>query len=167
MSEFYFVIEDTGMGIAHDQIEFIFERFSQQKGQDFDIYGGSGIGLSISKKLVEAMAGTIEVESVVGHGSRFRVSIPDVRVPCSSDSSRPVAVPPVFQSNPAVPAKRTQKKLSPEAIVKLSRLLRRMENELKGQWEFLHDGMIICEIEAFAGTAIDLGMEYENEDLNC
>ncbi|MCP4117597.1 MAG: histidine kinase [Desulfobacteraceae bacterium] len=166
LSEFFFVIEDTGIGIAEDQKEFIFERFCQQKGQDFDIYGGTGIGLSISRKLVEAMEGTIEVESVVGQGSRFRVSIPDVRLPCSSDSSKPVSVPPVFQSGPAVPAERTQKKLSPEAIVKLSRLLRRMEEELKGQWELLHDGMIICEIEEFAGTAINLGMEYGNDDLN-
>jgi signal transduction histidine kinase len=166
LSEFFFVIEDTGMGIAQDQKEFIFKRFCQQKGQDFDIYGGTGIGLSISKKLVEAMEGTIEVESVVGQGSRFRVSIPNVQVPCSSEGSKPVSVPPVFQSNPAIPAQSTQKKLSPEAIVKLSRLLGRMEKELKGQWEHLHDGIIICEIEAFARTAIDLGMEYGNEDLN-
>ena len=78
-----FVISDTGIGIdpsVHDQI---FERFTQGNEQITARYGGTGLGLAISKGLVSFMGGSISVESEVGAGSTFRVSIP-----ASSASSR-------------------------------------------------------------------------------
>jgi len=168
-SEFFFVVEDTGMGIAHDQKDFIFERFCQQKGQKFDTYGGSGIGLSISKRLVEAMGGTIVVESQIEKGSRFRVSIPNVKAPSWSipQKAEQVSVSPVFQKNPAEPANnKVKEKLSSEAIVKLGRLLTRLREDMQGEWEYLCDVMIIHRIEKFSKDAIQLGHEYEYDDLS-
>ena len=73
-------VEDTGIGIPESQQEIIFEAFGQQSGQSNRMYGGVGLGLAISKRLVEKMAGTITVSSHEGEGSLFRVAIPDVKV---------------------------------------------------------------------------------------
>jgi len=72
------VVEDTGVGISKENQEMIFESFQQQDGQRTKKYGGTGLGLTITKKLAELMNGTITVESELNKGSRFKVMIPDV-----------------------------------------------------------------------------------------
>ncbi len=69
-------VSDTGIGIAEDQHERIFERFSQVDGTATRQRGGTGIGLALVKQLVELHAGTIGVESVPGKGSTFTVRLP-------------------------------------------------------------------------------------------
>ncbi|RQD69584.1 MAG: PAS domain-containing sensor histidine kinase [Tindallia sp. MSAO_Bac2] len=64
-------VEDTGIGIPEDQQKSIFDVFSQADDYIFDKYGGSGLGLTISKKIIEEMNGTIWVESIKGKGSCF------------------------------------------------------------------------------------------------
>ncbi|MGE5342010.1 MAG: response regulator [Candidatus Omnitrophota bacterium] len=71
-------VRDTGLGIPDDQQNLIFEAFRQQKGQDTAKYGGAGLGLAITKRLVEMMNGEITVESEVGKGSTFRVRFRNV-----------------------------------------------------------------------------------------
>ena len=66
-----FEVKDSGIGIADDQLERIFEPFSQAKGQSRRKYGGTGLGLSICKQLVEKMGGEIGVVSVPGASSTF------------------------------------------------------------------------------------------------
>ncbi|MCP4401389.1 MAG: PAS domain S-box protein [bacterium] len=73
-------IEDSGIGIPDDQQAVVFESFRQQDGQKAREYGGTGLGLTITKRLVELMRGSISVESEVGKGSLFRVVFPDVEV---------------------------------------------------------------------------------------
>ncbi len=68
-------VSDTGMGIPEDQRERIFEAFEQQLDQD-RFYGGSGLGLTISRNNVLAMGGTLVVDEREGGGSVFTVSIP-------------------------------------------------------------------------------------------
>jgi len=71
-----FYVRDTGIGIKKSNLNFIFERFGQVS-QPFDgKYGGSGLGLSISKKLVELLGGILKVESKINHGSEFSFSLP-------------------------------------------------------------------------------------------
>ncbi len=66
-----FVVQDTGIGIAPERKDAIFERFTQASASTAAEYGGSGLGLTISKHLVELMGGRIWVESAEGEGSSF------------------------------------------------------------------------------------------------
>jgi len=71
-----FVVEDTGIGLAPDQQELIFDRFRQAELEERHLYGGTGLGLNISRSLVQMMGGDIRVESVEGQGSSFYFTIP-------------------------------------------------------------------------------------------
>lgn len=71
-----FEIEDTGIGISKDYVNNIFESFTQAGTDTARKFGGTGLGLTISKQLVDLMDGTISVESELGVGTTFKVSIP-------------------------------------------------------------------------------------------
>ena len=83
--ELIFSVEDTGIGIAGDQLEKIFGAFEQQKGQSHAVYGGTGLGLAITKRLVDLMGGEISVESEAGKGSKFTVLLKEVEVASLSE----------------------------------------------------------------------------------
>jgi PAS domain S-box-containing protein len=70
--EVEFTISDTGIGIAPDKMETIFEKFTQADASTTRQYGGSGLGLEISRSLVERMGGTLTATSTVGEGTTFR-----------------------------------------------------------------------------------------------
>jgi len=73
-----FYVKDTGIGIPAADHERIFERFRQLEGYSTRRYGGNGLGLAISKSLIEMLDGTIGMESGSGEGSMFYFTIPDV-----------------------------------------------------------------------------------------
>jgi signal transduction histidine kinase/CheY-like chemotaxis protein len=66
-----FSITDTGIGIAHDKLDRIFETFGQEDQHTTRKYGGTGLGLTISKKLIELMGSKLQVNSSPGKGSHF------------------------------------------------------------------------------------------------
>jgi|GEM_PF-913454 len=82
-------VQDTGIGIPENEIDRIFEAFEQRSGQDNSEYGGTGLGLTISRRLVEMMNGTIWVESHVDRGSTFHILLRNVET-----SDRDVPLPP-------------------------------------------------------------------------
>jgi signal transduction histidine kinase/DNA-binding response OmpR family regulator len=75
-----FIVEDTGIGINKKNLKSIFNAFEQQENQNTAKYGGTGLGLSICAKLAKMLNGKIEVESEVGKGSTFKVTLYDLDV---------------------------------------------------------------------------------------
>ena len=73
-------VADTGIGIAPDQQQIIFESFRQQDGQLTRKYGGTGLGLAITKRLVEMMNGHIAVTSCLDQGSVFTITLQGIQV---------------------------------------------------------------------------------------
>lgn len=72
-------VRDTGIGIADDQREHIFGAFNQQNGQDQAKYKGSGLGLTISKHLINMMGGEITLDSQPGRGTTFTINLPQLQ----------------------------------------------------------------------------------------
>lgn len=72
-------VTDTGIGIAPDRMDEIFEPFHQLDGSDTRRYGGTGLGLALVKKIIDAHGAIIKVHSQVGKGSRFEFSLPPYR----------------------------------------------------------------------------------------
>lgn len=68
-------VSDTGIGIPEDKLDRIFESFEQADGSTAREYGGTGLGLAVTKKLVELHGGSIQVKSKVGVGSRFTFTL--------------------------------------------------------------------------------------------
>lgn len=75
-AEYQFVVEDTGIGIGEEFKKHIFEPFTQEHKSARTHYNGVGLGMSIVKQLVDQMKGHIEVESRIGNGSVFRITLP-------------------------------------------------------------------------------------------
>lgn len=71
-----FTVSDTGPGIPEDRLPAIFEEFERADGSNASRHEGAGLGLAISKRIVERMQGTIGVESEMSRGSSFRVTLP-------------------------------------------------------------------------------------------
>ena len=86
-----FHISDTGIGIPADQHQCIFDAFRQSDGRRTRKYGGTGLGLALTQRLVDIMGGTISLTSEVGKGSRFKVVLRQVSTPSGmpSDSVKP------------------------------------------------------------------------------
>ena len=89
-------VEDTGVGFDADKADMIFQRFSQADSTITRRFGGSGLGLSISKTLVEMMGGEITARSKPGAGSLFRVVLPLNRAALAPDAEADTASPGVW-----------------------------------------------------------------------
>jgi len=80
-------VADTGIGIPPESAEYIFDEFRQVDGSTTRKYGGTGLGLSISKRLAQMLGGDLRVESTVGEGSAFIVSLPTQYAPVAEEGA--------------------------------------------------------------------------------
>ncbi len=102
--EFYIDVTDTGIGIAEDQLPYIFDEFRQGDGSTSRTYGGTGLGLTIAKKYARLLGGDITAASTPGQGSRFTLRLPlalseGIQTQASTPAARapgsgPVPIPP-------------------------------------------------------------------------
>lgn len=74
--QFAIRVEDSGIGIEKDKQQLIFEEFTQANNNIEKKYGGTGLGLTISKKMVEILGGKLSLESEFGKGSTFQITLP-------------------------------------------------------------------------------------------
>ena len=81
-------VRDTGIGIAAERLEELFEPFRQADESTTRKYGGTGLGLAITKSFCELMGGSVRAQSVVGEGSVFVVRIPRTVQPVDTRSRR-------------------------------------------------------------------------------
>ena len=75
-SMYSFIIEDTGIGMSKEFVNHLFEPFTREVNDAGTVYQGTGLGMTITKELIELMGGTISVRSEKGVGSRFEIKIP-------------------------------------------------------------------------------------------
>ncbi|MBT9315861.1 hybrid sensor histidine kinase/response regulator [Leptothoe spongobia] len=89
---FRFIVNDTGIGMKDDQIEKIFDAFTQADASTTRKYGGTGLGLAITKQFINMMGGDIKVESAHGQGTTFSLVIPQMVQP-SNPKGKPFFAP--------------------------------------------------------------------------
>lgn len=98
-----FAIKDTGIGICEETLNVIFEPFVQSKNAQRHPRAGTGLGLTISKQLVERLGGNIQISSVVGEGSEFSFTLPLDDSDCIETEILALNVESAIESNVVVP----------------------------------------------------------------
>lgn len=123
-----FSIHDTGIGISREELEKLFRPFAQADGSITRRFGGTGLGLVISKELVELMGGDLQVESKAGFGSTFSFTLTFER---ADEVKKPAAAEPAAEEN-LLAGKRI-------LLVEDNAINRMIAAELMGFWDIIVD----------------------------
>ena len=153
---------DCGPGIAQDFQSRIFQKFSQADSSDSRQKGGTGLGLNISKALVEKMGGEIGFTSVINAGSTFFFEFPEWQEPIATESPDPISpLPPSSESAPAVPPRILICESDPD----VARLISMMLGKAGFDSEVAHSAAqaferIAC--NSFVALTVDLNLSGQN-----
>jgi len=181
--EVIFEICDTGIGIPEEQQSAIFKSFRQQESQKTKKYGGTGLGLTISKKLTEMMNGQVFVESEVGKGSIFKVIFLEVEVvkelnilntsersdkkpeqPGQADEQTDEQAEPI-KSPDFNNIEQVENNISEAEKTRLLELIQLFDRELIPEWEDVKDVFFIDEVTEFAAKTNKIAKEYDIDFL--
>ena len=139
-SDWTFVVSDTGSGMDEKRLESIFDPFGKSSNDTFGKAVGTGLGLSITQDLVRAMGGTIDVQSEIGHGSTFSVTLP-LGTPSAADEDNLVDE---TKGTAILAIERASDRIQAEAAVAASGFAMQ---ELEGDPSAL-DGPLVCITDA-------------------
>ncbi|MEW5801393.1 MAG: ATP-binding protein [bacterium] len=179
-------VEDTGIGIDPESHDKIFEAFKQQDGQDNKRYGGTGLGLTISKRLVEMMGGTISVKSQVARGSVFQIILKNVPIATTGRKHQTVECYPTgvthkekdkaFDSGYLPLEKAGERdegketteepeKLLPEVLANFPEIINKLENEQMESWTAARQNGLFDDIALFGNQIRKYGDKYSMKIL--
>jgi PAS domain S-box-containing protein len=177
MSEFNLEIrvEDTGIGIPPEQQDQIFAAFMQNDSKSTRRYGGTGLGLTITQRLMAMMGGTVSLISHVEQGSTFILKFPKVTV--AEDNSDPSLSPNslIFPNLEVATLKANvlhhqpvnlPSSLPSETISKLPELLDRLQEILEEIWQPLRHTLTARNLKEFAQSLHDLAQDYTCSPLH-
>lgn len=157
-----FEVIDTGVGIARDKQQNLFQAFVQSHQSSARVYGGTGLGLSIVKKLVTQMGGTVSLASEPGFGSTFTLEIEfpvSSREKCQNQKESIVTK---TQRISFIPDEKPQKQdtIKKILIVEDSKVYQRLELEMLKSWgfkfEMVENGQDACQIYRERGNEFSL-----------
>ncbi len=154
---FTMAIKDTGKGIDPDQVQTIFEAFKQHKNQQHNQYGGTGLGLTITKRLVQMMNGIIKVKSKPGKGSTFIIKIHNIKTGKITKNLK--------TNQKGTNTTSTTPPLLIKNTTNLYKFLKKHEKPLLRQLDELKETFITSKIADFAEYIIETGINNELEPL--
>ncbi|MBT3605391.1 MAG: HAMP domain-containing protein [Candidatus Latescibacteria bacterium] len=154
-------IADTGIGIPEDEIDKVFAPFTQRQGQSINEYGGTGLGLTLTKRILDVMAGQITVTSKVDVGSSFLVVLNDVLVTDSTPigDQTLAQVSGINSGASEETSERAAEELTDAVREKLPELLGAV-SEKASYAAGLAETLTINEVEEFATWLMALGESY-------
>lgn len=153
-------VEDTGIGIPEADFDNIFDSFWQIDGKSTREFEGTGLGLSLVKKLLHLMKGEIRLESTVGKGSTFTIILNNIDIP-----SREILETKNISKYYHEPSQITNSDHDIETKQKDRKFIKTLQNTYLPQLEDLEENMIVNDILQFAHQLHDFGNKHKSKPI--